>query len=541
MKRFQQQQKQANSNLFGLTEDSIAFRNKRRGQANAVVWFILSGMTMVSYIFLMEDNLDRIVVIGLSLIKYLPLIAVLYSTARNKAAAYLTDVYELKDENDQKDENIAAEFIDSVAFGFEKDIKITINEGKISGKDELSPIILIGGPGMVQVNLDSVALLERVDGTPEIIEPRGQPWHIGPFERIREIGKSDEVGKREYAIINLRDQFVRGLTVRARTKDGIPIEAQDIKVIFSILRKPKNEQNANNPYNYDEKAVYSLIYNQAIITPPPKPMGVSFPWDTTVIPLVTGELEKLITTHNLSEILASISARELDTINQTEVLNTQMRLELTGAQTTVSVPGNSKTPNFESRTKITSIFFSDEFKGKAEKIGVSLHWIDIGTWQLPSDIIIEEFKNARQMMHNNASKLQSVKNSGKRFEAQGFLDQIGNVIVESYSRSSSSSSSRKLSEKEYLELMKMMEDNPDIAHSPMLQQRFNYNAASKRDSNSTAIEILKAFRRELVIARELIEKENSSPIEKQVDLARIDKALRDIDHHVSVTKKVNPK
>lgn len=160
--------------------------------------------------------------------------------------------------------------------------KITINEGRISEKDERSPIILVGGPGFVQVNLDSVALLERVDGTPEIIEPRAEPWKLGRFERLREIGKSDEIGKREYAIINLRDQFVRGLPVKSRTKDGIPLEALDIKVMFSILRKPETEKPANKAYNYDESAVYRLCVRQAIITPTPsKTAGISFPWDTT--------------------------------------------------------------------------------------------------------------------------------------------------------------------------------------------------------------------------------------------------------------------
>ena len=159
---------------------------------------------------------------------------VVYSLSRKMAARYLDDVYELHDED------LASDFLEEVTFGYGHE-KITINEGRISEKDEKSPLILIGGPGSIQVNLDSVALLEKVDGEPKVIYPRNEPWKLGRFERIREIGKHDELGKREYAIINLRDQFVSGLSVKSRTKDGIPIEAQDIKVMFSILRRQQTE------------------------------------------------------------------------------------------------------------------------------------------------------------------------------------------------------------------------------------------------------------------------------------------------------------
>lgn len=526
MKRVRFQREEVIPRLFALTDDSVEYRNQMRTYARLAVWGVLSGLSLVTFFFFAENTLERLAVLGLSLLKYLPLLAVVYALARKKAASYLADIFELEDES------IADDFIEEVTFG-EGHEQIIINEGKISEKDELSPIILIGGPGYVQVNLDSVALLERVDGTPEIIHPRGKPWKLGRFERIREIGKYDEVGKREYAIINLRDQFVRGLSVKSRTKDGIPLEAQDIKVLFSILRKPKSEAPENDPYHFDEKAVYALVYDQIIITPPPsKVSGVSFPWDTTVIPLITNELENLITSRNLSEILASISYKEIDALNDNEATNIQMRLEMTGEQTVASGTGSFHTPNFESRSKITAQFFSDEFKEKAAKLGVAIHWIDIGTWQLPSEMIQEELKAGWQMMRENARRRSDIERSAKRHEMQELIDLVNHVIIANYNKSSSSGSSRRLSEKEYLELAKIIEDNPDIAYSPMMQQRFSSNAASKRDANTVALEILRAFRREFIAARELIQKENRSPVEKQAEIAKINKALYDIDYHV---------
>ena len=526
MKRVRIQRDQMIPRLFGLTEDSVEYRNRIRSYAGFGAWAILSGLTLAAFIFLVTSNIQRLAVAALSFFKYLPLFAVIYALARKKAAHYLADVFELEDES------VADNFIENVAFGHGQEL-VTIHEGKISGEDERSPLILIGGPGYVQVNLDSVALLERVDGIPEIIEPRAKPWKLGRFERIREIGKYDEVGKREYAIINLRDQFVRGLSVKSRTKDGIPIEAQDVKVMFSILRKPKETAPENDPYHYQEKAVYSLVYDQTIISPPPaKVSGVSFPWDTTVLPLVTGELENIITSRNLSEILASISRRELDDLSLNETSNKQMRLEMTSEQTVASQPGASRPPNFLTRSKITAHFFSDDFITKAEALGVAVHWIDIGTWQLPNEIILDELKAAWKLMGDNARRRAGVDRTAKQHEMKELMELVNNVIVSNYSRSGSSSSSRRLSEKEYMELAKYIDDNPEIAVNPMFQQRFSQNAASKRDAHSVALDILKAFRRELIAARELIEKENRPTIDKQAEIAQIDKALRDIDYHV---------
>ena len=316
--------------LFGLTDKSVEFRNKWRTLAWLTVWFILSGLTVVLNIFFVQENLHRVVIIGMGFIKYIPLLAVVYSLSRKMAAHYLDDIYELNNEE------MASAFLEEVTFGGGHE-RITIKEGKIPEGDEESPIILIGGPGSIQVNLDNVALLEKVDGEPEVIYPRNEPWKLGRFERIREIGKNDEVGKREYAIINLRDQFVNGLSVKSRTKDGIPLEAQGVKVIFSILRKNNaidGDHDENDAYFFDEKAVQALVYNQTIITPEPSgASGVPFPWDTTVVPLIISEMEKLITSRTLSEMLASISQKEVDQLSDNEQTNVQMRVEMTGART----------------------------------------------------------------------------------------------------------------------------------------------------------------------------------------------------------------
>ena len=82
-----------------------------------------------------------------------------------------------------------------------------------------------------------------------------------------------------------------------------------------------------------------------------------------------------------------------------------MRVEMTGQQITSEVRARNLAPNFESRSKITAQFFDKSFKEKAAKLGVSVEWIDIGTWQLPSSLILDKHKEAWNLSRENARKL----------------------------------------------------------------------------------------------------------------------------------------
>ncbi len=514
------QRDEIDSLLFGLTDKSVEFRNRWRGIAGMAVWLLLSGFTLILTIFGVTSQIHAAIIVGMSLLKYVPLLMVVYSLSRKMAASYLDDVYELHDED------LASDFLEEVTFGYGHEM-ITINEGRIPEKDEISPIILIGGPGLIQVNLDSVALLEKVDGEPEVIYPRNDPWKLGRFERIREIGKHDEVGKREYAIINLRDQFVSGLSVKTRTKDGIPIEAQDIKVLFSLLRRQQTEDDKvqGDAYLFDEKAVQALVYNQTIITPVPStPSGINFPWDTTIIPLIITELEKLITSHTLSEILASISQKEIDLASNNDQTIAQMRVELTGQQTIAGSKKEASAPNFKSRSKITAQFFDKSFKEKAAKLGVAVEWIDIGTWQLPSNLILDKHKEAWNLSHENAKKLAGVERSKKRHEMEEIIKLVDNVIIRNYEKPSGARGSFYKDK----ELEKELESL--IALHPEFKGQLLQRETSKKDAAAIAQEILKAFRKEMLAGKLLIENDSRPPAEKQDELAKIEKALFDISH-----------
>ena len=418
-----------NTLLYRLDDEGVDFRNRLRGWIGAAVWLVLSSLHAIFMLAASGASglIGILFIVGMSFVKYIPLLNVTYSLARKMAARYIDDVYELNNED------LASDFLEEVTFGYGHE-KITINEGRVLEKDERSPLILIGGPGMIQVNLDSAALLEKVNGEPEVIYPRSAPWKLGRFERIREIGRYDEVGKREYAIINLRDQFVKGLSVKARTKDGIPLEAHDIKVIFSVLRRRgEREKVQGDAYLFDERAVEALVYGQTIVTPQPKaPSGVSFPWDTTAVPLVLSELEEFIKSHNLSEILASISQKELDAAFKNDQTVAQIRLEITGQQ--VKVGPRREAPKFQPRSAITAHFFEKEFREKAAEMGVSIEWIDIGTWQLPSNLILEKHKKAWELSRQNAAKRSALERSKKRREMEELLKLVDNVVIHNFDK-----------------------------------------------------------------------------------------------------------
>ncbi|HNO84339.1 MAG TPA: hypothetical protein PKM54_06900, partial [Anaerolineales bacterium] len=75
-----------NTLLFSLTDEGVDFRNRWRSIAQIVVWLTLSGISMLSAVFFTQATWQTAVVIGMSLVKYAPLMAVVYSLARKMAS-----------------------------------------------------------------------------------------------------------------------------------------------------------------------------------------------------------------------------------------------------------------------------------------------------------------------------------------------------------------------------------------------------------------------------------------------------------------------
>ncbi|MGE5073346.1 MAG: hypothetical protein ACM3MF_07960, partial [Anaerolineae bacterium] len=205
------------------------------------------------------------------------------------AGNYLADIFELKDPS------VAWEYISGLALGGANYV-IHIRDGKVSEESLDSPVVLIGGPGVVIAEFDSAALFEKPDGTPHVIglasavpDSGGHPNVVlEGFERLRE------------PIINLRDQYIgsasgQPMTVVSRSLDGIPISAADVRGMFSVRRQKVNDVTVSTiqaPYPFDPEDIESILYKQAVpvLTEGPFPSGQPGPWTATMQGLIRGSL-----------------------------------------------------------------------------------------------------------------------------------------------------------------------------------------------------------------------------------------------------------
>ncbi|MCJ7433272.1 MAG: hypothetical protein MUO77_07255 [Anaerolineales bacterium] len=524
--------------LFGLSDESTNSRDFWRKVITFVICMTLSGISVGLTIFGgVEDRTSRLIVIVMSLIKYFPILWVVNNFAQKKAANYLSDIFELNDNE------AALNFIESVAFGHSSgsigmknmgydaqsgrniqslaviygEGKITVKDGKISESDEQSPVILIGGPGLVKVGLDHLVVFEDVHGRPNIFHPRDKPWKIGKYERIREIGDH------QYAIINLRDQFIRGISIKSRTKDGIPIEARDIKIIFSILRKQqKNDASKDAALLYDPEAVKALVYSQTMITSDAsQTFGAAFPWDSVVIPLIVSEIENIITTRPLNEILASIGQKELEAQAKTDQSIETIKIEITGQQRPVSrMPEKTgKIPDFASRSIITARFYESEFVKKAARAGIHVQWIDIGTWKLPSDKIMEKHKDAWNKSRENVARRMMLEKIRSKNAQMEFARLVDDTIIKKYEKAMGTIGATGTIGTHQLE------EEEKEAEMEYYREVYATRSRSRQEEaenhpETLALEILKAFRKELSVANKEVISNKSKKMAESIENAQ---------------------
>jgi hypothetical protein len=308
------------------------------------------------------------------------------------ATVYLDDIFNLNEFS------IAGRFIRQAAFASRYHV-LTIRNGEISLRDRVrNPIIIIGGPGFVNIHLENAAMFEKIGGVPHVIGAAYSRGNVlDGFERFRQV-------------IDLRDH-VLDLTVEGRTQDGIRVVAKDVKLLFSVYRGSQRADLSapfEQPYPFAPEAIENLVYKQG-----------KGPWFQAMKGLIDNELRQFISQHTLSEFLANAS--------------------------TVS-------PDFVSRNQITDLFydFAQGFSQRAEDRGVQLLWIGVGTWVTPSAIVPER--------HLEAWKLSSesrIRRSGnvlaivrKEARLKEFLRLINELLMAAYNLENQ----EHLTSRKYLEL-----------------------------------------------------------------------------------------
>ncbi len=315
------------------------------------------------------------------------------------AANYLDDVFELSDYQ------IAEKYILQASLA-NRNERIEIKEGKVSDKTD-STVVKIGGPGLVKVHFDSAALVENAKGEPTVILAEDGFVSLDRFERLRKV-------------LLLRDHIIE-TKVSTRTRDGIPITADGVRLKYHVLRDSSKINDDKIPYPIVRKAVETLVYKESVFkkidpldheSPQETPPERSHP---EVLPVksgpIQGKLRSFISRSTLGEFLASISKPEIQQqIEDTDTLE-QEALELTGQiKIQTSDEMGEKAPSikgkFYTRSEITDLIYDGNDQKDKLSTGIELDWIDIGTWELPENAkkIAEQHLEAWQLSLENLVK-----------------------------------------------------------------------------------------------------------------------------------------
>jgi hypothetical protein len=335
-------------------------------------------------------------------LRFLPVFALPFLFALQAAATYLADVFEL----DRM--HIARQFILGVAFnGGGKTVRI--GAGEVATESLNSPVYLIGGPGKVVVELDTVAVFEKPNGQPHIIGPTVKGGAtLESFERFRQA-------------LDLRDQYTDPLEVKSRSLDGLNVSAKDVRMVFSIWREGKSETN-ENPHPFSKKAVETLVYGQtcSVVADGPYPSECNPSWSTTIQTLIRNELDKFMAERHLAEYLASIGQPEVQQARKREEEIAQAGQAIVPEEDQVDAREVPPPPNFQARHNVSSLFsqFAQDFTDRASESGVELKWIGIGIWKTPNEIIPEKHLEAWRLSRENLTRGNPGAMNGIRREAR---------------------------------------------------------------------------------------------------------------------------
>ncbi len=390
---------------------------------------------------LIIDMINHLLAVFLSWDVILILISVYIASfiCQQLAAIYLADIFEIKDLS------IAELFIGQAAFANKYVGAIHIEDGQVRSNDHKSPTFRIGGPGSVIINLENAAVFEKIDGTSTIAGPTTKgPVVLEGFERLR-------------SVIDLRDQ-TSNFSIFSRTRDGIPVEIKDVRLIFSVFRDNAS-RTLTRPYPFKREGLNWIVYNQS-----------KGPWTTTLLGLVRGELVSYISKHNLSEILAAPGLPEVQQhIQHERFLARRIRKNLrhtsryknfgikytkrkTNGPNYLPIyflktrhPNKIRFPHqyletklnipfFSTRNQLSKVFydeFNSTFKQRARQRGLNLEWINVGTLNTPANLILEQHLDAWKLsveneLRSNIKVLSEVKNQAKSTEVLRILRQLPN-------------------------------------------------------------------------------------------------------------------
>jgi hypothetical protein len=210
--------------------------------------------------------------------------------------------------------------------------------------------------------------------------------------------------------------------------------------MFSVYRggiKPSTE----NPYPFSPEAIEQIIY-QATSRVTPELATAStyeFSWINRMVGLIRAELSAFMNRHRLTAYLASIGMPELEKLKKHQETIFEEVQQIVTPEQDLTGSGNPKDlPEFQPRHKISNLFteFAEEFTKKAQSSGVELHWIGVGTWKTPIEIVPEKHLEAWKLSNDNLYRESSEELS--KLEAQAILQKtialVQDVPIEAHNR-----------------------------------------------------------------------------------------------------------
>jgi hypothetical protein len=330
------------------------------------------------------------------------------------ATMYLADIFELEREQ------TAFSYIMQAAFGILYK-KLTIKDGAVAPEDRESYITQIGGPGRVQVNIENLAVFEKITGEHRIIPPtfdkEDNTVPIESFERLREV-------------IDLRDQTTVNIpfSVDGRTRDGIRILAKNIRYTFSVLRAGSPGEQLAFPAggSGNPASARKQLFARKLSQTPDQKYPLTFN-ETAIGNLVygrgTGDWTREIQTKIRIQLRNFISEKTLNEF-------------LSNSEQPASASASSEQEiAFVPRPEITRIFQDTFFIKRAAQDGIQLHWIDIGTWTAFAPKIKDRYVEAWKTSVDNEIRRKRIEQDREQAAMEELLYQVRETPLLAFQKS----------------------------------------------------------------------------------------------------------
>ncbi len=221
-----------------------------------------------------------------------------------------------------------------------------------------NPVILIGGPGYVDVHLGFAAVFESENGYPRVLSAlqrsdatipdvlaRGDR-HIEGFTRLRDV-------------VDLRDRHSKLDEIMAVTRDGIEVYARDVQVVFRVY-SGEQKRTLENPYPFDERSVRRLVYGQPVTR-----KGTSR-WESVLPSIVKREIRDFVAQRKVEEFLA-MQPFHVEDETQSAAGNADE---------------NGTADSATSRRDLTERFHTEERKARLKDHGLESAWVGVGAWEV---------------------------------------------------------------------------------------------------------------------------------------------------------------